>query len=80
MAVNAAELCVYAAGAGLSNATFGGAFRPGAAPGGTQGLNPLGGYLRFVPTADNASGSGVWAVRGCSFALPPADPDLCPEE
>ncbi len=79
--VNAAELCIYAAGAGLSSATFGGAFRPGAGqPGGTQGLNPLGGYLKFISTADNASGSGVWAVKGCSFTLPPADPDLCPEE
>ncbi len=78
-ALKAAELCIFWFGSGFQNATFGGAF----ALGGSQGLSRAGGYLKFIPTADNASGFGSWAVRGCGFPplTPPANAeDICPEE
>jgi Collagen triple helix repeat (20 copies) len=76
-ALKAGELCIFLGfGSSFVNATFDGAVTLG----GIAGLSRAGGFLKFTPTADGASGYGAWAVRGCSFALPPADPDYCPEE
>lgn len=78
-ALKAAELCIFWFGSGFQNANFGGVFTLGGFP----GLSRAGGYLKFIPTADNASGFGSWAVRGCGFESqtpPPAAEDICPEE